>query len=181
MDLQGPRIRLRPFEAEDVDAVAEAMQHPDLAGVGILDDDVDIPRSKAALRARIEPWPTPEGGETWIVEADGGIAGWARLGWDWDALSPWAGLAIVPELRRQGLGREAAELLLTHLFEDTVAHTVHAWIADWNTAGLGFAEALGCSTAGRVRRMGVRKGRYFDAIAFELLRRDWEERRGARR
>lgn len=181
MDLQGHRIRLRPFEAEDVEAVVEAMQHPDLAGVGLLDDDVDLPRSKASLRTRVESWPTPERGETWIVEVDDELAGWARVGWEWDALSPWAGLAIVPGMRRQGLGRETAEVLLTHLFVDTVAHTVHAWVSDWNVAGLGFAEAVGCSVAGRVRRTGVRHARYFDTIAFELLRVDWEEHRGARR
>lgn len=168
------------METEDLDVVVDALQHPDLAGVGLLDDDVDLPRPRATLRTRVEGWVEPDGGETWVVEEDGGLVGWARTGWAWDALSPWAGVAVLPERRRRGIGTEAAGLLVDHLFRDTVAHCVQFWVADWNDAGLAFAESLGFAVAGRVRRMGVRDGRYYDAIPFDLLRREWEDRHADR-
>lgn len=181
METDGARVRLRPFEAEDAEPVVAALQHSDLAGVGLLDDDVDLPRSRVALREAVESWAKPEQGETWVIDAGDTIVGWARAGWGWDALSPWAGVAVIPEHRRRGIGTESADILLAHLFDDTVAHTVHVWIAEWNEPGLAFAHALGFSVSGRVRRTGVRSGRYFDTVAFELLRQDWEERRGPRR
>ncbi len=46
---------------------------------------------------------------------------------------------------------------------------------EWNEAGLRFAEALGFSPAGRVRRVGILEGRYVDSIPFDLLRTEWME------
>jgi RimJ/RimL family protein N-acetyltransferase len=174
---QGELVRLRPVEVEDLEAVVTAMTHPGLLGVGLLDDDArPVPRSRQVLRSKVESWPAPEEGEAWIVDVDG-LVGWARVEWGWDSLSPWMGVVIVPEHRRHGYGRDAARLLLRHCFTDTPAHTVHAWVVEWNEVGLRFTEAMGFTRAGRVRRAGILEGRYVDEIPFDLLRSEWQETR----
>lgn len=176
MRTHGELVRLRPVEADDLDAIVSAATHPEMWGIGLLGDDArPVPRSGRALQSEIESWPTPEHGEAWIVEVGGDLVGWARLGWEWDALAPWLGVAITPAHRRRGYGRETARLLLRHCFSDTPAHTVHGWVVEWNEAGRRFAEAMGFTPAGRVRRSGILDGRYVDDIPFELLRSTWME------
>jgi RimJ/RimL family protein N-acetyltransferase len=65
-------------------------------------------------------------------------------------------------------------LLLHYLFENTPAHNVSGWLADWNQAARGFAQKHGFRESGRSRREGIRQGAYYDGILVNILRPEWE-------
>ncbi len=68
--------------------------------------------------------------------------------------------------------------MLRYLFDNGVAHNVACWIAEWNEPGLQFAARHGFQRNGRMRRAGVRQGRYYDVIITDVLRPEWLAREG---
>ena len=122
----------------------------------------------------------PKDGDAWIVDVDATAVGLATVDWWWDALTPWAHVVVHPDHQRRGHGRAAADLVLDHLFRQTVALLVQYSIPSWDDGGLSFADSLGGRRIGTRRRSGIRDGRYVDTIEFAIEREEWEVRRGAR-
>jgi RimJ/RimL family protein N-acetyltransferase len=155
------------------------LQHPGMRG--LIEDDGGRITSSARLDEILEEWQKDKHGLTSVIEADGLVAGHVRMGWWWDALTPWLDVVVDPAHRRRGLGAEAARRSLAYLFGSTPAHVVHASTPDWNLSGVHFAEHLGFERAGALRRTGIRDGRYVDTIQFELMRSRWEQVHATRR
>ena len=151
------------------------LRHPRLSGLTGVDGDGSTPPSPDRLSDAVEKWCNERTGSTQVLEDGGVIVGHVRIGWWWDALTPWVEVVVAPERRNRGLGTEAARWALTHLFTNTPAHVVHASTPDWNQAGIRFAERLGFERAGAMRRTGIREGGYTDTVELELLRSRWEE------
>ena len=132
------------------------LNHPELSGRRYLPRGFpdDIPLSINQAAEIIEKWE--EGKREVhlaIVQADGGeLVGHADMAWDWDPLAPWVSVVIDPGSQRRGYGTEVMNLLLNHLFENTVANNVSSWMADWNQAARSFARSLGFQESGRSRR-----------------------------
>jgi RimJ/RimL family protein N-acetyltransferase len=174
-------VRLRPIETEDVSRVASLLAHPDLAGRRGLPGNLEGPRSVRAITSAIEELIDPECGVSWVVDVDGSVVGFATADWWWDALTPWAHVVIDPAHRRHGHGSVATLGVLDHLFSETVAHLTSYSVPSWDADGLSFADSIGGFRVGARRRVGMRRGRFYDEVGFVMTRRAWEERRGSRR
>jgi len=174
MSYSSGAVRLRALEEEDVDPIVGHLAGEASWGMRGIRHDRHGPMSRAEIRAQVEGWPKRELGQVLAIEADGALVGFVEAEWDWDALSPSLWVFVVPEVRRRGYGRIAARLVLDRLFTETPAVTVQAWVDEPLEESLHFAAAMGFSAAGRVRRAGIRDGRYFDAIPLQLLRATWE-------
>jgi RimJ/RimL family protein N-acetyltransferase len=173
-------VRLRPVETEDVSPVASLLAHPDLSGRRGLRGDHDGPRSVRAITAALEEVLDPEHGTSWVADVDGVVVGFATADWWWDALSPWVHVVIDPAHRRQGHGSEAVRHVLDFLFSATIAHLAQYSVPSWDADGLSFADSIGGFRAGARRRVGVRRGRFYDEVMFVMTRQIWEERHGPR-
>ena len=171
-------MRLRPVEPEDVSPVATLLAHPDLAGRRGLPASHEGPRSIGAIANAVEEMVDSEHGACWIVDVDGEVVGLATAEWWWDALTPWVHVVIERGHRRRGHGLAAVRHVLEFLFSETVAQLAQYSVPSWDADGLSFADSIGGFRTGARRRVGVRRGRFYDAVTFALSREIWEEQHG---
>lgn len=101
-----------------------------------------------------------------------GIGAWSS---NWDTWGPWAYIVIWPEHRRKGYGTEAAMKLLARSFLDSPAHAIDTGTAEWNIPAIGFIKSLGFKEAGRMRISGMKDGKYYDGLIFDILKTEYLE------
>jgi RimJ/RimL family protein N-acetyltransferase len=181
---RGDTIFLRPFETDDVAVLRAYLNHPHLTGRRYIPwaFPETAPLSQKQVQGIVEKWSEPERKMTLaIVRLEGqDLLGHAEFDWSWDPHCPTVSVVIAPPHQRQGCGSEALSLLLRYTFEHTPAHVVTCWIADWNQPALQFAAHRGFQEAGRMRRAGIRHGKYYDVIVTDLLRSEWRVARAER-
>jgi diamine N-acetyltransferase len=173
----GDLVTLRPIGADDRDDLASYLNDPEMRGLRHMENDPLAPLPAKVIEDAVNAWSNPEHGLNLIVSPTGediGV-GHAIADWRWDAHCPFVGVAIAPSHRRRGYGRAALDMVLGVLFTQTVAHTVQAWTPSWNDSGIAFLEATGFRPAGAVRRAGRRDDDWYDELAFDQLKREWEE------
>ena len=174
------RLILGPFEPVDLPALHEHLNHPDLAGRRYLPWQFpeDLPLTDKQIEGIYDRWSGEERTLHLAVRSREGLVliGHAELEWDWDPHCPYLALVIAPPCQRQGYGSEALHCLLRYLFENTSAHNVTGWVADWNQPALDFAQKHGFQLCGRSRREGMRMGAYYDGMLFDILRPEWRAR-----
>jgi len=136
------------------------------------------PRSLAQIRAKVEEIQKQERTVLFaIFSKSNEFVGLAQYSAVWDAWEPYVGVIVWPEHRRKGYGSETARLLLEVAFMHDIAHVTTSWIADWDETAIAFAESLGFKRAGVQRRTGVREGKFFNVVAFDMLRDEYLARR----
>lgn len=174
---QSERLSLRAFEPPDVDGLHAMFNHPSLAGRRYLPWGFpgELPLSRQQVEKAVEKWSGEERGAHLAVtlKESGDLIGHAGMGWGWDPHCPDVVLVIDPAHQRQGFGSETLDTLLRYLFENTPAHNVSAWMADWNQAARAFTQKHGFQECGRWRRDGLRQGKYYDTVQVDLLRPEW--------
>jgi RimJ/RimL family protein N-acetyltransferase len=150
----GASTEFRPFEPEHIPSLKELLNQSELRGRRYLPEAFsdDAPLSTTA------------------VEKSESLVGHAGADWGWDPQNPSLYVVVDPAHHRNRIGSEAAKLLLRYLLENSLAHCLTAWIADWNNPAIEFAEFLGFTSAGRMRRAGLRQGKYFDYVVMDMLR-----------
>ena len=173
----GNSILLRPFEPEDIATLHNYINHPDLMGRRYLSWGMPdfAPLSKKQVGQVYESWVEDKNALHLAVALKDGehAIGHAECDWSWDTLCPSLSVVIAPPRQRNGYGSEVMRLLLHYAFECLPGHSVACWAADWNEAGRSFLKARGFTESGRMRRAGLRQGRYFDMITADLLRPEW--------
>ena len=169
-------VTLRPITAADRGAIAAYLNDPAMYGVRQIEHDVLAPLGEKAIEDLIDEWSAARTGIALGIVPAGSddVAGHVMADWGWDPHNPWIGLAVAPVHRRDGLGIAAAGLVITWLFGQTVARSVHTWTPERNEAGIAFLSSVGLSGAGAARRAWIRDGEWQDDLAFDLLKREWE-------
>ncbi len=179
---QSQNVILRPFEPEDLPALGAYLNHPALAGRRYLPwgGPELAPLSRRQVEAVLHKWSKVEKGLVFAVtrREDGALLGHAECDWGWDPHCPSFSVVIDPEEQRRGYGSQTLGLLLRYLFEHTPAHAVSAWIASWNEPARNFVAHHGFRDEGRMRRIGIRHGAYFDLVVAGLLRPEWQQAGG---
>ncbi len=173
-------IALRAFEPEDVPALQAYLNHPDLVGRRYIPWAFPeiFPLSRKQVEGVYNRWAEEEN-ETHLAvvsRQSQELIGHAEADWGWDPHCPSVSLVIAPDHQRQGYGSAVINLLLRYLYETTPAHNVSCWVTDWNEPGRRFLRVHGFRESGRMRRAGIRQGRYFDVIIMDILRPEWEQR-----
>ena len=175
-DISSENIEFRSIEESEIDLIHKHQNgdcREDLSQM--LDfDDIWAPMSKDQIKEKVEEVRKEE--RTLIFSIwtrDGQCIGMADYTARWDPWCPHFGILIWPEFRRKGHGKEAAVLLLRACFERSLAHNVGGWCAEWNSAGLAFAEKLGFTKVGIMRRCGFRNGEFTNGIFFDMLRPEY--------
>jgi len=177
----GSNLELRAFEPDDITALHDYLNHPVLAGRRYIPWDAwnEIPLSRKRTEDIYHEWAEDNRRAHFALvhRQTLKLVGHAELDWGWDPLSPSVSIVVAPSEQRKGHGSEVLRLLLAYLFEHTRAHNVSGWMADWNQPARAFALRHGFQEAGAMRRTGFRLGKFFDTIAADLLRPEWEASR----
>jgi RimJ/RimL family protein N-acetyltransferase len=176
-------ILLRPFTKEDSPPLHAALNHPELTARRYIpwEFDDELPLSLEQTEKVIEKWLEMEEGFAYAVvrQGDQTLVGHTVTRWDWDPHMPDIAAVIYPEAQRQGLGTQALTIALDYLFNFTIAHNVSNGIEEWNTPAISFAEKMGFTRVGVLRRETYRGGKFYDDIILDILRPEWKERRHA--
>ena len=178
MYFQTEHIKLRPFEPDDTLALQAYLNHPKLGGRRYIPRGFPevVPLSTGQVEAIIKEWGEKENqAHLAIVTTDKqDLIGHAEIAWQWDPHVPFLSVVIARPCQRQGHGTQVLNLLLDYLFENTPAHNVSSWMADWNRAARTFAKKKGFQENGRSRREGFHEGKYYDGIMVDILRPEWK-------
>lgn len=103
-------------------------------------------------------------------EQRAGFVGWykhhtARTSFCWRI-----GIALVPEARGRGYGRQAQRHLVRYLFAHTQVNRVEAWTDVTNYAEQRALGKAGFTREGVLRGFGFQGGRWHDALLYSVLR-----------
>ena len=179
---QGPRIRLRAFEARDWEAYHAWNADTEMARALYF---IPPPQSPDAARRWAEEEATqPRDGDNMrfvITVADGDVVGDLTVN-DCDRrVGTFAyGIGIRHDRRGKGYAAEAIGIVLRYYFDELRYQKATIQIADFNAASIRLHEKLGFQQEGRLRRHGFTHGTHHDMLVYGLLAEEWRERSDGR-
>ena len=80
---------------------------------------------------------------------------------------------VHPRFRRKGIARQAASLLVNHLFDSTPVERIEAKVVVGNEASCRVLEGAGMQHEGICRRVVFLHGRYVDLHLYSIIREEW--------
>jgi ribosomal-protein-alanine N-acetyltransferase len=174
--LETPRLRLRPFEESDVDALFAVARNPNVTRFTLWDahrtpDDARAFLRDCALASYLERLPDPYA--LVLKEGDAliGAAG-ARWASQKDRCMEF-GYWLAEPFWGRGLAVEAGRALLNHLFASYDVERIQAHFMEGNTASGRVLEKLGLTFEGVHRRGLFHRGRFWDLHWYAVLRDEW--------
>ena len=170
--LTGPRVRLRPWRADDVDAVFAACQDAEIQRW----TQVPVPYAREHAEGFVREIATAtwtEGGGLFAVEPrDGGpLIGSIALFPPHDGYAE-AGYWTAPGGRRQGYTAEALGLLSRWAFDGLGLRRVELVVDPNNAGSRGVAQRAGFRAEGVVRQRFLHRGQPSDVVLYALLATD---------
>ena len=178
--IETERLRLRPFNRGDVDAVFSYRSRPDVSEF-LFDQPMNHEECAEAVRARITQVAfTGEGDKILLAverRVDDRLIGEVSLIWrsvpDQQAE---VGYILHPDGQGQGLATEAATALLGFAFEVAGMHRVYARCDARNAASARVMERLGMRKEAHFREHAHFKGQWDEELFFAILDREWFDR-----
>ena len=168
----GPRVRLRPWRADDVDAVFAACQDAEIQRW----TQVPVPY----VRGDAEEFVSSIAADTWarggglfaVEPRDGGpLMGSIGLFPPSDSYAE-AGYWTALRGRRQGFTAEALRVLTAWAFDDLGLRRVELHVDPENAGSRGVAERAGFRAEGVVRQRFLHRGRPSDVVLYARLPTD---------
>jgi RimJ/RimL family protein N-acetyltransferase len=169
---------LRPFENNDLEAVAAYCGLPDVQRY--LDHHArDRADCKAALESMRKQTRLTRPGDTVTLAivrtADGAVMGHVSLRWtDATAAQGEMRLILNPVYRRNGYGGEAGRALLSLGFERFRLHRVSARISGDNPASARLLAGLGMRLEAHFKEHALFQGEWDEELHFAILDREWQ-------
>jgi RimJ/RimL family protein N-acetyltransferase len=167
--LEGRRVRLRPWRADDVDAVVAACQDPEIQRW----TQVPVPYAREHAEGFVggiaaSTWTA--GGALFAVEpaAGGPLIGSIGLFPPRDGFAE-AGYWSVAGYRGRGFTAESLAVLTVWAFRDLGLHRVELHVDPENVGSRRVAERAGFLEEGLIRRRFLHRGRPTDVVLYALL------------
>lgn len=167
--LEGDRLSLRTVTADDYDYVARQLTHPDLRKNGL--EDLRSPITSQDVADWVEESEDRHSFLACQGDTPVGIAFLIDI--DLEGRKAELGYWIEPAEQFQGYATEAAELVLTHAFDQLGLHKVWARTTADNEASKGVLENLGFQHEGTLREHWLGFDRYVDEHRYGLLQSEW--------
>jgi RimJ/RimL family protein N-acetyltransferase len=177
--IETERLRLRPFEAGDIDDFVAIHTHPDVPRY--LYWGIRTRRElEAVLAGKIERMALARRGDSVdvavVVRASGAIAGSVSLTWiDNEHRQGEIGFILHPAHHGNGYATEAARALLRVGFEELGLHRIYGRLDGRNTASARVLERLGMRREAQLVENEYVKGEWTDEVIYALLAREWGE------
>ena len=178
--LESPRLRLRPFAADDVREVYELYADRDAVRFGYAPTMAGIDDARRVIQETLELARARTLFHFGVADAEHDrIVGHATLfRWDREHRLAEIGYSIRRDRWGLGLGSEAVATLITFGFECLGLRRIEADADPRNAASIRLLEKLGFVREGYMRERWEIDGEIQDAVCFGLLRREWRGWRG---
>jgi len=174
--LRTDRLVLRPFQADDTEAIARYA------------DDEDYRRYLSPTHPGPEEFVAHNVGANWSVERpwvitlDGAIVGSAFLGINSEDDAAELSCLVAPAFWRKGIALEASRAAVEHAFVDLELSKVVARSDSRHKASIRLMTKLGMRSDGVASSHHARpEGGQVDEVIYELTHRDWSRARPAAR
>ena len=112
----------------------------------------------------------------WAIEIDGVVIGVVSYYWEHEP-SKWLEIGIVLHEANawgKGIGTRVLRLWINHLFTTMPLERVGFTTWSGNDRMMRVGEKLGMQLEGRIRKVRIYEGRYYDSIRMGILREEWE-------
>jgi len=174
--IQGKLLRLRPPRAEDAATMVGWFEDMEVTHFLFVRMAMSLEQEKEWLEARAKD---PDS-INWVVEVDGRTVGSTGIQMiDWKNGFGTTGTVIGDKtVWGKGVGRELMRLRAEFLFTNTPLRKLKSGYLDGNVASGRAQAACGYVQVGRWRKDRFVDGEWRDVILTELLREEWEKRRG---
>jgi RimJ/RimL family protein N-acetyltransferase len=175
--IETERLRLRPFNRGDVDAVFAYRSLPVVAEF-LFDEPMSHEEVAEAVRARAAQVAFAGEGDKILLGVerrdDNRLIGEVSLIWRSVAdQQAEVGYILHPEAQRQGIATEAARALLAFGFEEVGLHRIYARCDARNTASAAVMLRLGMRQEAHFREHTQIKGRWDEELICAILDREW--------
>jgi len=172
------RLRLRPFQVDDLEAFVAYRSDPEVARYQSWDASYSMTDAQSFLTSqdRLELGQPGEWLQLAIVDRrTGSLCGdcGVRVEIDPPATAE-IGVTLAPSRQGEGLATEALAAVVTALFEQQGMHRVFAEADDRNAAVKRLLERLGFRCEARLVEADWFKGEWSTLRVFAMLRREWE-------
>jgi RimJ/RimL family protein N-acetyltransferase len=178
--IQTDRLRLRPFNRGDVDAVFAYRSLPAVAKY-LFDEPLTHDECAEAVRARVGQVAFAQEGDKILLamerREDGRVIGEVSLIWR-SALSAQAevGFILDPAMQGRGFATEAAAAVLDFGFGAAGLHRIYARCDARNEASAGVMKRLGMRLEAHFREHALFKGAWDEELVYAVLDREWAAR-----
>jgi RimJ/RimL family protein N-acetyltransferase len=174
---EGPNIRLRAVEPEDLERYQSFDEDSEMARSGWW---IPFPRSNYAGKQWIEKAALEDGQDDafrFTIEAKehGVIGSMNTLSCERRNGTFKYGIAIGREYWGRGYAKEAIRLVLRYYFEELRYQKVTVHIYAFNERSIKLHESLGFQHEGQLRRMIFTGGEYHDEVLMGLTKEEFEE------
>jgi len=172
IDLDG--VRLRPFRAEDADALFAYLSDPvvtertgyPVVTVSLAETIIEKARTRWAA-GELSKWAV-------VLPHDDRVIGTCGFN-EWSSIHRWAELAydLAPAHWGTGLMRRTVAAVLEWAFREDKLDRVHAYVRVDNVRSAGLLERTGFVREGCLRSFRICRGVRHDFYLYGLLRSDW--------
>jgi ribosomal-protein-alanine N-acetyltransferase len=180
LELETPRLKLRPWTVDDVDAMWTYASQPEFPKLMSWAAHTDKAQTRAYLES-VQKELAAGSDVNWAIIHDGAIVGSIELGSIRWQLAAWRvdrcelGYWLAPELWRKGLMTEAAHAVLVFGFQELVLNKITVGCLEQNVASRRVIEKLGFRFIGRQEDDVWRDGAWHTHLRYELTAARWSD------
>ncbi len=170
--IEGDRVDLCTIEEEDLPALHEAINDPDVWRT----TGMNRPNNMAQEREWFEGLSEHDDAVSFAVAADGELVGNVGLrNVDAEAGTAEIGFYVLPDHQGEGYATAAARLAVEYAFDYRRLHRVEAESYGFNEASRRVLEKVGFEAEGVRREAAFVDGAYRDVHTFGVLASEWRE------
>ncbi|MGZ0146770.1 GNAT family N-acetyltransferase [Kribbella sp. WER1] len=170
--LTGDRVILRPMDESDYEALAAAMDDPEVTRFTGSHAVISEERAREWMRTRKDQ--TDRLDLTIVDKASGVAVGEAVLNmWDPDNQSCTFRILIGPAGQNRGLGTEATRLIVGYGIEELGLHRISLGVYTFNPRAQRAYEKAGFKKEGVLRDALLWDGEWVDEIVMSVLATEW--------
>ena len=169
MEITTRRLKLRPAQQGDLDAIHAVLSHTEAMRWWSTPPHDDIEQSRVWLEGMIAN--TAAGAADFVVEHEGRVIGKAGC---WKA--PDVGYILHPEVWGRGLASEALGAVIDHVFATTELDALNADVDPDNVGSIRLLERLGFVRTGEAKATWHVGEQWMDSLYYSLERLRWRSR-----
>ncbi|HET6737911.1 MAG TPA: GNAT family protein [Kribbella sp.] len=170
--LSGDRVTLRPLDEGDYEALAAAMDDPDVDRLTGSHGDISEDQARQWMRTRKDQ--TDRLDLAVVDNASGAVVGEAVLNeWDPDNQCCNFRILIGAAGQNRGLGTEATRLIVGYGIEQLGLHRISLGVYEFNPRARRAYEKAGFKQEGVLRDALLWDGEWVDEIVMSVLAQEW--------
>ena len=179
--IRTPRLALRPFTRDDLDAVHTYVSDPDVVRFLYWEVTTDRAAARKMLDAKIGNWSLTDAGQSLVLAVDlledGPLVGEVVLKWvSREHRQGEIGFVVTPAHQGHGYATEAATAMLALAFDELGLHRVIGRCDPRNTASATVLERLGMRREAHFVQNEIFKGEWGDEYVYALLADEFRAR-----